>query len=51
MTILKCSGACVLTGMHPKSPPENGVNYILAYIDEIGAKIFVYDDYGCQVLK
>ena len=28
-------------GVHPKSPPENDLNYIFAYIDEIGAKIFV----------
>ena len=41
MAILKCSGACVWTGVHPKSPLENGLNYIFAYIDEIGAKIFV----------
>ena len=38
MAILKCSGACVWTGVHPKSPPENGLNYIFAYINEIGAE-------------
>ena len=33
MAIHKCSGACVSTGVLPKLPPDNGLNYIFAYID------------------